>query len=71
VPEKPATVNDMYVWESPTDNTTYGDVRELLQAAMPLPQLSTQQAASLVVEHLVNRTRSRKSRLRHQRVPET
>ena len=48
-----------------------GNVRELLRAAMPLPQLSTQQAASLVVEHLVNRTRSRKSRLRHQRVPET
>lgn len=40
-----------------------GNVRELLRAAMPLPNLSSQQAASLVVEHLVNRTRSRKSRL--------
>jgi len=49
-----------------------GNVRELLRAAMPLPQLSTQQAAALVVEHLVNRTRSRSSRLRRQRqrVPE-
>ena len=47
-----------------------GNVRELLRAAMPLPQLSPQQAAALVVEHLVNRTRSRKSRLRSQRVPE-
>jgi SRSO17 transposase len=46
------------------------NVRELLRAAMPLPQLSAQEAAALVVEHLVNRTRSRKSRLRSQRVPQ-
>ncbi len=48
------------------------NVRELLRAAMPLPQLSTHQASALVVEHLVNRTRSRKSRLRkyQERVPE-
>jgi SRSO17 transposase len=44
-----------------------GNVRELLRAAMPLPQLSTQLAAALVVKHLTNRTRSRKSRLRKQR----
>ncbi len=42
-----------------------GNVRELLRAAMPLPQLSTHEAAALVVKHLVNRTRSRKSRLRN------
>jgi SRSO17 transposase len=42
-----------------------GNVRELLRAALPLPQLSSQEAAQLVVTHLVNRTRSRKSRLRH------
>jgi SRSO17 transposase len=47
-----------------------GNVRELLRAAMPLPQLSPQQAAALVVEHLVNRTRSRKSRLLSLRVPQ-
>jgi SRSO17 transposase len=41
-----------------------GNVRELLRAAMPLPQLSPQEAAALVVKHLTNRTRSRKSRLR-------
>jgi len=41
-----------------------GNVRELLRAALPLPQLSSQQAADLVVSHLLNRTRSRKSRLR-------
>jgi len=47
------------------------NVRKLLRAAMPLPQLSPQEAADLVIEHLLNRTRSRKSRLRRQRVPET
>lgn len=41
------------------------NVRELLRAAMPLPQLTTQQATGLVVEHLQNRTKSRRSRLRH------
>ncbi len=45
------------------------NVRELLIAAMPLPHLSSQEAAVLVIEHLINRTRSRKSRLRQQRVP--
>ncbi len=43
------------------------NVRELLRASMPLPQLSPEEAASLVVSHLVNRTRSRKSRLRHRK----
>jgi len=41
------------------------NVLELLRSAMPLPQLSPQDATALVVEHLRNRTRSRKSRLRH------
>jgi SRSO17 transposase len=41
------------------------NVRELLRASMPLPQLSPEEAANLVVSHLVNRTRSRKSRMRH------
>lgn len=40
-----------------------GNVRELLRAAMPLPQLSPEDAAQLVTMHLINRTRSRKSRL--------
>ena len=39
------------------------NVRELLRAALPLPTLSPLQAASLVVQHLDNRTRSRKSRV--------
>jgi SRSO17 transposase len=41
------------------------NVRELLRAALPLPTLSPLEAASLVVQHLDNRTRSRKSRLIH------
>ena len=41
------------------------NVRELLRAALPLPRLSTAQAAALVVQHLDNRVRSRKSRLRN------
>lgn len=42
------------------------NVRELLQAVMPLPQLTTEQAMELVVEHLINRARSTRSRLRKQ-----
>jgi SRSO17 transposase len=47
------------------------NVRELLRASMPLPRLSPDQAASLVVSHLVNRTNSRKSRLRHKTAHKT
>ena len=50
-------------------NLSIVNVRELLRAAMPLPQLTPQQAAELVVKNLVNRTRSRKSRLRKARSP--
>ena len=45
------------------------NVRTLLIAAMSLPQLSGREAAMLVIEHLINRTRSRKSHLRRQSVP--
>jgi SRSO17 transposase len=41
------------------------NVRELLRAVMPLSQFTPEEATDLVVEHLVNRTRSRRSRLRH------
>ena len=44
-----------------------GNVRELLRAALPLPQLSPEEAMALVIEHLVNRIRSRRSRLKGQR----
>lgn len=39
------------------------NVRSLLRAALPLPQLSPAEAAALVVKHLDNRTRARKSRM--------
>jgi hypothetical protein len=38
------------------------NVRELLQATIPLPQLTPDQATKLVVKHLVNRSRSSRSR---------
>jgi SRSO17 transposase len=44
------------------------NIRVLLRAAMPLPQPTPKQAVELVVEHLVNRTRSRASRLKYQRM---
>jgi len=40
------------------------NVRQMLRAVMPLPQLSTDDAIALVVKHLDNRTRSRRSRLK-------
>jgi len=42
------------------------NVREMLKAAMPLPQLTPEQATQLVVQHLVNRARSTSSRLEAQ-----
>ena len=41
------------------------NVRTKLCATMPLPQLSPLDAAALVVNHLENRTRSHKSRLKN------
>lgn len=46
------------------------NVRELLQAVLPVPQLTPQQARELVATHLVNRARSTASRLRTQRFHE-
>ena len=42
------------------------NVREVLQAVMPLQQLSPEQARRLVVKHLVDRSRSTRSRLQAQ-----
>jgi len=46
------------------------NVREMLRAVMPLPQLSPQEAQAQVVKHLVNRSRSTASRLRKRRKAE-
>jgi SRSO17 transposase len=43
------------------------NIRLLLRAAMPLPKPTSEQAIALVAEHLVNRTRSRASRLKRQK----
>ncbi len=40
------------------------NVRELLKAVLPLPQLTPERATQLVVTHLVNRARSTSSRLK-------
>jgi hypothetical protein len=45
------------------------NVRELLKAVVPVPQLTPQQATELVITHLVNRARSTSSRLRCQVKP--
>ena len=42
------------------------NVRELLKAVLPLPQLTPDQAIERVVTHLINRARSTSSRLRSQ-----
>ena len=44
------------------------NVRTLLRAAMPRRQLTPEEATALVIKHLVNRTRSRKSRLKKQQL---
>jgi SRSO17 transposase len=46
------------------------NVREMLRAVMPLPQLSPEEAQAQVVKHLVNRSRSTASRLRKRRLAE-
>jgi hypothetical protein len=44
------------------------NVRELLRAVMPLKHLTEEQATERIIEHLLNRTRSRKSRIKKQRL---
>ena len=61
-PRDPELHHEMAVDQLPS--LSVANVRELLRAVMPLPQLSPQQAAEQVVKHLVNRTRSRKSRMK-------
>ncbi len=45
------------------------NVRELLKAVLPLPQLTLDQAINLVITHLINRARSTASRLKSQEQP--
>jgi SRSO17 transposase len=64
-PRDPALVTDLATDRLPA--LSVANVRAMLRAAMPLPDLTADRAVALVVEHLVNRTRSRKSRRRRQR----
>jgi SRSO17 transposase len=47
------------------------NVRTLLRAVLPLPQLTPEEATRQVVRHLFNRTQSRKSRLKNGKSPPT
>jgi SRSO17 transposase len=40
------------------------NIREMLRAVMPMPQMTPEYATQVVVEHLVKRARSRKSRMK-------
>jgi SRSO17 transposase len=62
-PHDPTLLHQFEVEVLPT--LSMANVRALLRAAMPLPELTPETAASLVAEHLVNRTRSRKSRMKY------
>jgi SRSO17 transposase len=63
-PRDPRLADDLAADRLP--DLSVANVRAMLRAALPLPELTPGRAAALVVEHLVNRTRSRQSRLRHQ-----
>ncbi len=44
---------------------SFANIRELLRAVMPLPNLTPEEATSQVVKHLLNRTHSRRSRMKN------
>ena len=46
------------------------NVRELLKAVLPLPQLTPAEAMDLVITHLIHRARSTSSRLKSQGQPQ-
>lgn len=60
----PELAKEMEVEVLPALSTA--NVREMLKAALPIPQLTPDEATQLVVQHLVNRTRSTSSRLQAQ-----
>jgi len=66
-PPDPALADDYATDVLPT--LSVANVRDLLRAALPLPQLSPHQAALLVAQHLDNRPRSRRSRLKNRSSP--
>ena len=63
-PRDPELVGQLEIAVLPT--LSMANIRELLKAVLPLRQLSPEQARRLVVKHLVNRSRSTRSRLKAQ-----
>ena len=61
-PRDPALIEQLELFVLPA--LSMANVRELLKAVLPLKQLSAQEATRLVVQHLVNRSRSTSSRLK-------
>ena len=64
----PALAHQLEVEVLPALSTA--NVRELLQAVLPLPQLTPTEAMDLVITHLINRARSTRSRLKSQVKPQ-
>ena len=65
-PRDPALAQQLEVAVLPA--LSMANVREMLQAVMPLKQLSPEQATQVVVKHLVHRSQSTRSRLKKQRL---
>src|SRR6266567_2083530 len=63
----PALAHQLEVEVLPALSTA--NVRELLKAVLPLPQLTLEEAMDLVITHLINRARSTSSRLKSQVKP--
>jgi SRSO17 transposase len=63
----PALLHQLQVEVLPALSTA--NVRELLKAVLPLPQLTPTEAMDLVITHLINRARSTSSRLKSQVKP--
>jgi SRSO17 transposase len=66
-PRDPELARQLAVEVLPALSTA--NVRELLKAVLPLPQLTLEQATDLVIMHLVHRARSTSSRLKSQVKP--
>ena len=66
-PRDPELARELAVEVLPALSTA--NVREVLKAVLPVPQLTIEQATELVITHLVNRARSTSSRLKSQMKP--
>lgn len=64
-PRDPELVHQLEVAVLPA--LSMANIRELLKAVIPLKQLSPEEATQLVINHLVNRSRSTSCRLKAQR----